>query len=41
MPDAPANKAGAFFIFEGDLQDVRYWPLADIPKLSINVRFWG
>jgi hypothetical protein len=29
MPDAPANKAG-FFIFEGDLQEVRLWPLVAI-----------
>jgi hypothetical protein len=22
-------------------RDVRYWHLADIPALAINVRFWG
>ena len=30
MPDAPANKAGAF-IFEEDSQEVHLWHKADIP----------
>jgi hypothetical protein len=41
MPDTPANEAGVFLIFEGDLQEVRYWPEADIPLALPNVRFRG
>jgi hypothetical protein len=29
MPDAPGKRSWGFFIFEGDLQDVRLGPLAE------------
>jgi hypothetical protein len=41
MPDAPGKRSRGFFIFEGDLQDVRYWPKADIHSCIAHVCFWG
>jgi hypothetical protein len=37
MPDTPANEAGVFLI----LQEVRYWPLAEIPIMASDVCFRG
>jgi hypothetical protein len=40
-PAAPRQAKPGVFIFEGDLQDVRLWPKADMPKHAINVAIGG
>ena len=38
MPVAPGKRSRGFFIFEGELQDVRYWHKADILSCTAHVR---
>jgi hypothetical protein len=40
MPDAPGKRSRGL-IFEGDLQDVRFWPIADIRSCTAQSAFVG
>src|SRR5262249_6255824 len=39
--EAPALRLGLLVVSREQLDNVRFWPKADIPSCTAHVRFWG